>query len=257
MKSCEFESAQISLLIDGLLTPSEEAELRLHLAGCPECAGRERELREIRMFLDSPEEKDIPPELHGRIMSALPPIRQKRVFEKSWVKAIAAVAACAVLALVFVRLPHRMNGFSASDQASETQQSDGDMIIKSPAPPEAESLLPEKKSADSMSENSAAGGANGLCAAEAAVPAYSEAYVYTGDVKKLNAETDFAGNIYFFQTETGFAVIMETGSAAESEFLNRLDNVNFSKTDKDAQTLYPDFTQDDSSAYTLYCLTAE
>lgn len=254
MKSCEYDSARINLLIDGMLTPSEEAELRLHLAGCPECAEQERELREIKMFLGSPEEENVPPELHGRIMSALPEMPKKRVFDRPWVKALAAAAACAVLALVFVRLPRQMKSFSAADESPEAQESDSALIMEDPAPP-AESLLPEKKSTDSMPENSAAG--NGLCAAEVAVPAYAEAYVYTGDVKKLDPEADFDGSVYYVQTETGFAVIVEADSVAESEFLSRLDKMQFSKTDEEAQTLCPDFTQDESVPNTLYFLLAE
>ena len=99
---------QLSALLDGELGPAEQAELRAHLAGCPQCAA---ELEELALVGQAARELDEPPpegyfdELPGRVRqrlraarpaAAAPPASRRRV-APAWSWAAAAAVLVGVL----------------------------------------------------------------------------------------------------------------------------------------------------------------
>lgn len=101
--TCQDIQDLLSASLDGELTPDEQARLDEHLNTCPAC----RALYEELSGLHAAElwETEVPPELTGRILKALPAQRSgKVVYWKRWG---AMAAAIALVALAAWRLPLR------------------------------------------------------------------------------------------------------------------------------------------------------
>lgn len=113
MRSCEEMELLMNLCLDDMLPSEEWDSLREHLETCPVCRKRFAQLREIKNALASLEEP-APAELHGRIMAYVAENTDEAVVKETstarilrprrWYRALAAVAACAVIAVAASQL---------------------------------------------------------------------------------------------------------------------------------------------------------
>ena len=107
MRSCEEIEILINLYLDDMLPSEEQAVLMEHLQTCPACRVRFEELCTLKTVLGQLEEP-APAELHERIMTYVEEQTktEKKVIpfrRKGWHRALAGVAACAVLAVAAAR----------------------------------------------------------------------------------------------------------------------------------------------------------
>ena len=100
MSECERYQAAISELLDGELTEAEEAEVRAHMASCPDCAAMYAAFAEVSEALKAEAEAEpLPAALHEGIMA------RGRVAEKAKkthgtivrLRPVLAAAACLVV----------------------------------------------------------------------------------------------------------------------------------------------------------------
>lgn len=285
MKNCEYYEAQIDLLLDGLLTPSEEAELRIHLAACPACEEKEYQLREIRAAVESLDDIEIPDGLHERIMAALPVAQPpKSRLRARWIRGLAAVAACALLGLAILRLPRMgstagnlaacsdtaapesvdagTNGgeaeynaaadagayaTGASDGCGEPTARDesGDDSITAEELPQDSMIAPSL--AEAQLTQKAGAGTDGT-----SLPACSAAYAYAGDMAGLRQELEGFGAALTEDEADRVLLLFETGTETERSFLDRLAALDFQSVELPESGGY---TLDQSAPYTLYILT--
>ena len=68
MSDCERYEAMISALLDGELSPEEEAEVRAHMASCPDCAAMYAAFAAVGTAV---REQDVPDTLHKGIMDTV------------------------------------------------------------------------------------------------------------------------------------------------------------------------------------------
>jgi len=93
--------ARIGAYVLGALTPAEMAEVRAHLAGCPECAAEARAIQAVADALAwSVEPIDPPAAIRQRVLSAVTSTtaRQRVQTRGSWLPWLAAAASLAVAA---------------------------------------------------------------------------------------------------------------------------------------------------------------
>ena len=271
MKKCEFYIDEINLLFDGALTSSEEAELREHLAVCPACAERERQLREMKETLAVLDIAEIPEELHGRIMSALPQQPHRTILSHRWVKALAAVAACALLGLVIVRTPLLKsersmsveNGSNESTADTSTGAAGGGGAPDSAAPSNdgqlksAQAASEPESSGDMMLTSPMAPSASAATGTEtntAMLPSYAVIRAYTGDLAVLDPELKDLGYISLTKEDADIQLVFETSSETENAFTKRLSELGYTEAKPLTDAVYA-YTEDESAPNTLYVLT--
>ena len=128
MSDCERYEAAISAMLDGELTPEEQAEVQAHIAVCPDCAAMYAAFAEVSEALKA-EAEPLPAALHEGIMARV------RVAEKAKkthgtivrLRPVLAAAACLVVlagTLLALRNSFRM-GKSASSGAAPALYSAG------------------------------------------------------------------------------------------------------------------------------------
>jgi hypothetical protein len=92
---------RIQDLLDGLLSPAEEAELRRHVAADPELGRRHRQLSSVWALLDTPLDVAEPPGLEARILAAVQRDRERArraLPVPGWMENVLVVAGAAGLA---------------------------------------------------------------------------------------------------------------------------------------------------------------
>lgn len=98
--NCDKYLELLSARLDGELSEPEERELEAHLASCPACRAASAQLAALRPAFSELEDLPAPEGLTKDVMDR---IREKNkivpLFRRSWFKALAGLAACAVLAV--------------------------------------------------------------------------------------------------------------------------------------------------------------
>lgn len=126
MRSCEEMELLINLCLDDMLPSDEMDVLKAHLEVCPACRERFAQLREMKAALADMEEP-VPDELHERIMAyvAENTVEKKETAKilrpRRWYHGLAAVAACAVIAVTASRFTPNLKGVTAENLATAPQ----------------------------------------------------------------------------------------------------------------------------------------
>ncbi len=139
MRSCEELEWTLNLYLDDMLPSEEEPALKAHLAECPACRERLEQLRAMQQAVAGLDEP-VPEELHQRILEHVAqhageqPTRASVMPQRSrrWIRAMAAMAACAALCVVAVRLvPWLTAGrtFEADAMSGAQMQGAADQLI--------------------------------------------------------------------------------------------------------------------------------
>ena len=100
MEGCEFWLEQLSARLDGELTSEEERELERHLVQCPDCRALSEQLEALSAGLQDLEEIPAPEGFVQGVMERI--AGEKKViplFRRPQVRALAGLAACAVLCI--------------------------------------------------------------------------------------------------------------------------------------------------------------
>lgn len=119
MNECEQIQEQISAMLDGELSPTEEAAVQAHIRQCNEC----RAIYEVFATVsDAMTPESLPPDLHNRIMTAV----QQRKVHKTRAKILRSVLATAasvilIVGVVFTLQP-RGGGIGSSNNTSGAVQ---------------------------------------------------------------------------------------------------------------------------------------
>lgn len=133
MQSCKDMELLINLCLDDMLPSQEMEELQAHLKICPACREKYAQLRELKTALGKLEEP-VPEDLHQRILAYVEKhttdaIEQKTAPKKVlrpryWYRGLAAVAACAVIAVTAVRFMPAVGRDTAESLVSQSQKPD-------------------------------------------------------------------------------------------------------------------------------------
>ena len=107
MDGCETMEVWLSLRLDGMLEPEEERELEAHLAVCPRCRALAQELEAVHTAFPQLEDCSAPEGFAQSVMERIGALEQKPkvvpLFRRPQVRALAGLAACAVLCIGLYR----------------------------------------------------------------------------------------------------------------------------------------------------------
>lgn len=107
MDGCETMEVWLSLRLDGMLEPEEERELEAHLAVCPRCRALAQELEAVHTVFPRLEDCSAPEGFAQGVMERIGALEQKPkvvpLFRRPQVRALAGLAACAVLCIGLYR----------------------------------------------------------------------------------------------------------------------------------------------------------
>ena len=107
MDGCETMEVWLSLRLDGMLEPEEERELEAHLAVCPRCRALAQELEAVHTAFPQLEDCSAPEGFAQGVMERIGALEQKPkvvpLFRRPQVRALAGLAACAVLCIGLYR----------------------------------------------------------------------------------------------------------------------------------------------------------
>lgn len=107
MDGCETMEVWLSLRLDGMLEPEEERELEAHLAVCPRCRALAQELEAVHTVFPQLEDCSAPEGFAQGVMERIGALEQKPkvvpLFRRPQVRALAGLAACAVLCIGLYR----------------------------------------------------------------------------------------------------------------------------------------------------------
>ena len=126
MRSCEEMELLINLCLDDMLPSQEMDVLKAHLETCPACRERFAQLREMKAAL-ADMEVPVPGDLHEKIMAyvaentADETAPAKILRPKRWYRALATVAACAVIAVAAARFVPNLQNNSAESLVTAPQ----------------------------------------------------------------------------------------------------------------------------------------
>ncbi|MBO5555659.1 MAG: zf-HC2 domain-containing protein, partial [Oscillospiraceae bacterium] len=97
MSRCEQMQERISRMLDGELSPEEQAEVREHIAGCAECAALYEAFSAVSDAIGQDLE-EAPESLHENVMAEIrrEEIRRRNQARRPW-RAILTTAACLAL----------------------------------------------------------------------------------------------------------------------------------------------------------------
>ena len=129
MRSCEEMELLMNLCLDDMLPSDEMETLKAHLEVCPACRERFAQLRELKAALANMEEP-VPDDLHERIMAyvtentAEKAESAKILHPRRWYRALATVAACAVIAVAAARFVPNMQNSTAESLTYAPQSPD-------------------------------------------------------------------------------------------------------------------------------------
>ena len=109
MSDCERYEAMISALLDGELSPEEEAEVRAHMASCPDCAAMYAAFAAVGTAV---REQDVPDTLHKGIMDTVRAAETARRTQSRIIRlrAILTAAACLIVVVGTVFALHSTVG---------------------------------------------------------------------------------------------------------------------------------------------------
>ena len=161
MKDCERYEQMISALLDGELSREEEAELRRHIASCPDCAAMYEAFAAVGTAIRG---QEVPDTLHEGIMSKVRAAEKASRTQSKIVRLrpILAAAACLVVLVgTVLALKNTVGMGSAAPQAPKakdapfagTYSSGAEAASTNGAPAEGapEIWLPESKAAEAES----------------------------------------------------------------------------------------------------------
>ena len=145
--SCKYFRSLADEYIEGELTAAEMRELEAHIAECEECRKELEELRALKEAIKSAE-KEMPAELHSRIMSSIEAepkktIRRKVAFFRSAAISAACVMLCLSATLAITMIPMWRSG-SGAGTPNDPQYSHDNTI--------AEECITEMKSESALSK---------------------------------------------------------------------------------------------------------
>ena len=104
-------TALLDAFLDGETTPEETAEVRAHLADCPDCRAYVADAMTLRAAFPTEEDAELPADFAKNVMAAVAKTPQPRPKKQPWGKVAAAAACVAVLLLV-------QNHFAEKDSAA-------------------------------------------------------------------------------------------------------------------------------------------
>lgn len=117
MNSCEPYRQAISLSLDGMLSREEEDALRAHLEQCPDCRADYALLQAASEALREEGETQAPPQLLPQVMDEIrrqSPPKVIPLWRRPQIRALGALAACAVLCIGLYRFPFGQDGSSST-----------------------------------------------------------------------------------------------------------------------------------------------
>lgn len=82
MTECEKIQEKLSEMLDGELSETDEAEVRAHIAHCPDCAALYAAFSALSEAAAEPE--DVPNELHGAVMDRVRRAEKAVKFQKNF-----------------------------------------------------------------------------------------------------------------------------------------------------------------------------
>ena len=114
MSGCERYEEMISALLDGELGDAEEAEVRAHMASCPDCAAMYEAFAAVGAAIG---EQDVPVSLHEGVMSKVRAAEKASGIQRKIVRLrpILAAAACLVVLVGTVLALRNNTGFGRRD----------------------------------------------------------------------------------------------------------------------------------------------
>lgn len=155
MRACEDYIDLISARLDGSLSQEEEGELEEHLARCPACRALADELAEIHAAFPDLEELSAPEGFARGVMDRLGEREEKKtvipLFARPQIRALAGLAACAVLCIGIYRSGVWKAGGAANKMAASGVEIQADAPAAAAgadsgaAAAEGDPFLPEQK----------------------------------------------------------------------------------------------------------------
>ena len=112
-------TALLDAFLDGETTPEETAEVRAHLADCPDCRAYVADAMTLRAAFPTEEDAELPADFAKNVMAAVAKTPQPRPKKQPWGKVAAAAACVAVLLLV-------QNHFAGSSMSSGNEAAAAD-----------------------------------------------------------------------------------------------------------------------------------
>lgn len=155
--SCRQIEKWIAIERDGLLSDRQQRRLARHLAQCPSCRQKQRELRQMGELMRALPDKPLPQGFEERLMRHLASARQPKA-RLYWVKPVSVAAAAVVLVAAVglgVRLGNGLFNCAAPPPRVEAQQKDA-TAAEPEAPMLASGMAPETGQADDGYEERAA-----------------------------------------------------------------------------------------------------
>lgn len=128
MTDCERNMERISALLDGELPPADAAELRAHMAGCPECRAMYQAFAALGTAVTA--EEPLPEHLHENIMSTVHQADQAMRKQRKLVRLRAALTTAACLVVLTVTV-FSLNG--ALSRSKSADMSDASGMLLAPA----------------------------------------------------------------------------------------------------------------------------
>ena len=193
MSDCERYEAMISALLDGELSPEEEAEVRAHMASCPDCAAMYAAFAAVGTAV---REQDVPDTLHKGIMDTVRAAESARRTQSRIIRlrAILTAAACLIVVVGTVFALKNTVGFGRSAMKSER----ADATMEAPMAPDSNATFAAGKT----------GGASAAAAPDMAMA--EEARISESKTESAGAPTEAAAAF------NAAADNMEAPKAAES-----------------------------------------
>lgn len=124
MTDCERNMERISALLDGELSPADTAELRAHMAGCPECRAMYQAFAALGTAVTA--EEPLPEHLHDNIMSTVHQADQAMRKQRKLVRLRTVLSAAACLVVLTVTV-FSLNG--ALSRSKSADRSDASMFL--------------------------------------------------------------------------------------------------------------------------------
>lgn len=164
MTDCERNMERISALLDGELPPADAAELRAHMAECPECRAMYQAFAALSTAVTA--EEPLPEHLHDNIMSTVRQADQALRKQRKLVRLRAALTTAACLVVLTVTV-FSLNGSLSRSKSAD--RSDASMFL---APSANGAAAPEaaERSGDLNADCASVEGAAAFDAAPADAP---------------------------------------------------------------------------------------
>lgn len=173
-------TALLDAFLDGETTPEETAEVRAHLADCPDCRAYVADAMTLRAAFPTEEDAELPADFAKNVMAAVAKTPQPRPKKQPWGK-VAAAAACVAVLLV-VQNHFAGGGVSGSSMSSGNEAAVADTAAYSAAAPAAGAAEDDSVSYEESAMVTAEPNAKNATEKGSAAAEHMDAWVENGNV---------------------------------------------------------------------------